>query len=76
MAHEDEPGAEHEHLVQEDPEVVEGEDEFPREPSLRRNPYTPEPGPSPGERRAFRLLPLAWVVVLILAGIILFSVFR
>jgi hypothetical protein len=32
--------------------------------------------PSPAERRAFHLLPLVWVVVLILAGIILYAVFR
>jgi peptidoglycan/LPS O-acetylase OafA/YrhL len=32
--------------------------------------------PSPAERRAFRLLPLVWVVVLVLAGIILYNVFR
>ena len=31
--------------------------------------------PSPAERRAFNLLPLVWVVVLILAGIILYAVF-
>jgi hypothetical protein len=76
MAREEEPGTEREHLVQEEPEVVEGEDEFPREPSSHRDPFTPEPGPGPGERRAFRLLPLAWIVVLVLAGIILYSVFR
>ena len=32
--------------------------------------------PSRAERRAFNLLPLVWVVVLILAGIILYAVFR
>jgi hypothetical protein len=40
------------------------------------DPYTPEPGPGPGERRAFRLLPLVWIVVLVLAGIILYAVLR
>jgi hypothetical protein len=74
MAHGDE--REHERLVQDDPEVVEGEDEFPREPTPPRAPYPPEPGPSPGERRAFRLLPLVWIVVLVLAAIILVAVFR
>ena len=40
------------------------------------DPYTPEPGPSHGGRRAFKLLPLAGVVVFVLAGIILYAVFR
>jgi peptidoglycan/LPS O-acetylase OafA/YrhL len=31
--------------------------------------------PTPAERRAFRLLPLVWVVVLVLAAIILYTVF-
>jgi hypothetical protein len=62
--------------VQHDPQVLEGEDDLPRQPSPPLDPYTPEPGPSPGERRAFKLLPLAWIVVLVLAGIILYAVFR
>jgi hypothetical protein len=61
--------------VQHDPQVIAGEDDVPRQPSLQKDPYTPEPGPSPGERRAFRLLPLVWIVVAILAGIILYAVF-
>jgi hypothetical protein len=31
--------------------------------------------PTPGERAAFRLLPLVWIGVAILAGVILYSVF-
>jgi len=65
-----------ERLVQDRPEVLEGEDEVPREPAPPLDPFTPEPGPTPGERRAFRLLPWAWLVVLVLAGIILYAVFR
>jgi hypothetical protein len=61
--------------VQHDPQVIEGEDDVPRQPSMPKDPYTPEPGPSPGERRAFRLLPLVWIVLAILAGIILYAVF-
>jgi hypothetical protein len=34
-----------------------------------------QPGPTPEERRAFRLLPLVWIVVFVLAGIILYAVF-
>jgi peptidoglycan/LPS O-acetylase OafA/YrhL len=32
--------------------------------------------PTPAERRAFKLLPLVWVVVLVLAAIILYTVFK
>jgi len=60
--------------VQHHPQVL--EDDVPRQPSPPLDPYTPEPGPSPGERRAFKLLPLAWIVVFVLAGIILYAVFR
>jgi hypothetical protein len=31
--------------------------------------------PTPGERLAFRLLPLVWIGVAILAGVILYDVF-
>ena len=31
--------------------------------------------PAPGERLAFRLLPLVWIGVAILAGVILYAVF-
>jgi hypothetical protein len=61
--------------VQHDPQLLEGEDELPRQPTTTSDPYTPEL-PGPGERRAFRLLPLVWIVVLVLAGIILYAVFR
>jgi peptidoglycan/LPS O-acetylase OafA/YrhL len=32
--------------------------------------------PSPAERRVFKLLPLVWVVVFVLAAIILYLVFK
>jgi hypothetical protein len=62
--------------VQQEPQVLEGDDDLPRQPTLPRDPYVPEPGPTPGERRAFRLLPLVWILVLALAAIILYAVFR
>lgn len=46
-----------------------------QEPHPPTDPYTPEPGPTRGERRAFRVLPLAWIGVAVLAGIILYAVF-
>jgi hypothetical protein len=45
------------------------------EPRTAGDPSTPEPGPTPAERRAFNLLPLVWVAVFVLAGIILYAVF-
>jgi hypothetical protein len=58
-----------------EPQILEGEDELPRQPMRVGDPYTPEPGPTPAERRAFRLLPLVWIAVFVLAGIILYAVF-
>jgi len=58
------------------PLVMEGDDEVLRQPSPPLDPYTPEPGPRAGERRAFRVLRLAWVVVIALFAIILWAAFR
>ena len=62
--------------VQHDPQVLEGDDEFPREPAEPLDPYTPEPGPRPGERRAFGVLRLAWIVVAIVVAIVLIALLR
>jgi hypothetical protein len=62
--------------VQHDPQVLEGEDELPRQPSAPVDPYTPEPGPGPGERRAFGVLRLAWIVVAIVVAIVLIALLR
>src|SRR5204863_331712 len=37
-----------EHEVQHDPQVLEGEDELPRQPTSHRDPFVPEPGARPG----------------------------
>jgi hypothetical protein len=42
--------------VQTDPPVLEGEDDLPRQPAARRDPFVPEPGPPPGEQRAIGLV--------------------
>jgi hypothetical protein len=60
--------------VQHDPQVLEGDDDVPRQPSLPRDPYVPEPGPGPGERRAFRVLAWAWIPVAILLGLLLWAI--
>ena len=52
--------------IQHEPQVLEGEDELPRQPAPPEDPYTPEPGPRPGEQRAFNTLAWAWIPVVIL----------
>jgi hypothetical protein len=67
---------EREHLVEEEPEVIEGEDDIPRQPAPPLDPYTPEPGPRPGEQRAFNVLRWAWIPVLLVAFLVLIAFFR
>jgi hypothetical protein len=62
--------------VQHDPQVLEGEDELPRQPAPPLDPYTPEPGPGPGERRAFGVMRLAWIAVAIVVAIVLIALLR
>ena len=62
--------------VQHDPQVLEGDDELPRQPASPLDPYTPEPGPGPGEGRAFRVLRLAWLALAIGAVIVLYALLR
>jgi hypothetical protein len=62
--------------VQHEPQVLEGEDELPRQPSPPLDPYTPEPGPRAGERRAFRLLRWAWFPLVIGGLIVLWAALR
>ena len=62
--------------IQHDPQVLEGEDELPRQPAPPLDPYTPEPGPDPGERRAFRVMRLAWIAIAIVVAIVLIALVR
>ena len=65
-----------ERLVQPEPEVLEGDDDLPRQPSSHRDPYVPEPGPRPGEQRAFVWMRWAWVPVLVVVAIVLIAALR
>ena len=65
-----------EHEVQHDPQVLEGEDELPRQPAPPLDPYTPEPGPTPGDRRAFRVIRLSWIPIAIVVAIVLYAALR
>jgi hypothetical protein len=62
--------------IQHEPQVLEGEDELPRQPSPPLDPYTPEPGPRAGDRRAFRAMRLAWIVLAIVVAIVLVALVR
>ena len=62
--------------VQHEPQVLEGDDEVPRQPAPPIDPYTPEPGPRPGERRAFSVLWLAWIPILVVIGIVVWAALR
>ncbi len=62
--------------VQHDPQVLEGDDESPRQPASPLDPYTPEPGPGPGEGRAFRVMRLAWIPIAIAVAIVIFAALR
>jgi hypothetical protein len=62
--------------VQHDPQVLEGEDESPRQPASPLDPYTPEPGPGPGEGRAFKVLRLSWIAIAIVVAIVVYAAVR
>jgi hypothetical protein len=58
-------------------ESFEGEEELLGGPPPSRDPYTPEPGPRPGEQRAFQLM--RWAALLLVLGVaivILVAIFR
>ena len=62
--------------IQHEPQVLEGEDDLPRQPAPPTDPFTPEPGPRPGDRRAFRVMRLAWIVLAIAVAIVLIALLR
>ena len=62
--------------IQHEPQVLEGEDDLPRQPTSQRDPFVPEPAPRPGERRAFRLMLWALVPIAIVVGIVIWAAVR
>jgi hypothetical protein len=62
--------------IQHEPQVLEGDDDSPRQPAPPLDPYTPEPGPRAGEQRAFSVLRLAWIPVLIAVAIVVWAAVR
>ncbi len=70
----DERGRERE--VQHEPQVLEGDDDLPRQPAPPLDPYTPEPGPRAGDRRAFRVLALAFVPLALVVALVVWAALR
>ncbi len=68
--------SDHEREVQHEPQVLEGEDDVPRQPTSQRDPFVPEPAPRPGERQAFRVMRLAWIPLLVAVAIVLWALVR
>jgi hypothetical protein len=62
--------------VQHEPQVLEGDDELPRQPTAERDPFVPEPAPRPGERRAWSVMRLAWVPIAIVVAIVVWAALR
>lgn len=62
--------------IQHEPQVLEGDDDVPRQPAPPLDPYTPELGPRAGEERAFSVMRLAWIPVLIAIAIVVWAALR
>jgi hypothetical protein len=68
--------AERERPVDVNPEVLEGDDEIPREPAPPLDPYTPEPAPRRAAPREFRVMWLAWLVLIAVIAIVVWAAFH
>jgi len=62
--------------IQHEPQVLEGDDDLPRQPTSQRDPYVPEPGPRPGERRAWTVMRFAWLPVLVVVAVVIWAALR
>lgn len=67
---------EREREVQHEPQVLEGDDELPRQPTSARDPFVPEPYARAGERREWRAMRLAVVPVLIVIAVVVYAAIR
>ncbi len=65
-----------ERKVQPEPQVLQGEDELPRQPTSTRDPFVPEPRARPGERREWRAMRLALIPLLVVVVIVLVALLR
>lgn len=68
--------SEEERQIQPEPQVLEGDDELPRQPTSPRDPFVPEPYARPGEQRAWRTMRLALIPIAIAIAIVLVALLR
>ena len=62
--------------VQHDPQVLEGEDDLPRQPTSQRDPFVPEPYARPGERREWKAMRLAVIPIVIVIAFVVYAALR
>jgi hypothetical protein len=62
--------------VQHEPQVLEGDDDLPRQPTSQRDPFVPEPYARPGEQRAWRTMRLALIPLAIVIAIVVIAALR
>lgn len=62
--------------VEHEPQVLEGDDEVLRQPASPIDPYTPETHARPGERRAWGVMRLAWIPILVVVALVIFAAVR
>jgi hypothetical protein len=60
----------------EQPGVLTGEDEVPRQPSPPLDPFTPAPHPPAGERRVWNRMRLALLPIAIVVAIVVYAALR
>ena len=63
--------SERERLVQDTPEVIEGDDPIPRQPVRPLDEYTVEPHNRPGQEWGWKAMRLAWIPFLVAAAILI-----
>jgi hypothetical protein len=62
--------------VQHDPQVLEGDDDLPRQPTSHVDPYTPETRERPGEEKAWNIMRLAWIAIVIVVAVVVWAAVR
>lgn len=62
--------------VQHEPQVLEGDDSIPRQPASPVDPYTPETHARLGEQKAWNVMRLAWIPILIVIALVIWAALR